>query len=203
MDRGIICCGSGIGVSIAANKVKGIASIKRGFFFADALEEYIKLKELLSPSTIAGYRKIQRNIPEWFMELKLKNITNTELQLVINEIAKTRSPKTTHNYFGLIGAVIRYYNDDLRIKITLPAKVKNEIYLPTDEEVKILFQEAINTRYYVPLLLAAYGLRRSEILALSMDDVKDDFILVTTKNNSVISFLTEKTNNPSINWITK
>lgn len=161
-----------------ANKVKGIASIKRGFFFADALEEYIKLKELLSPSTIAGYRKIQRNIPEWFMELKLKNITNTELQLVINEIAKTRSPKTTHNYFGLIGAVIRYYNDDLRIKITLPAKVKNEIYLPTDEEVKILFQEAINTRYYVPLLLAAYGLRRSEILALSMDDVKDDFILV-------------------------
>lgn len=160
------------------NRTRGISSIKRGFFFADALEEYINLKELLSPSTIAGYRKIQRNLPEWFLNTKLKHIDNTDLQRLINELNPGRSPKTVSNYFGLVGAVVRYYNPVLNIRVTLPAKKKNETYIPNDHEVKLLFQEAINTRYYVPLLLAAYGLRRSEILALELEDIKDDHIHV-------------------------
>lgn len=158
------------------NKSSGISSIKRGFLFKDALEEYINLKELLSPSTIAGYRKIQRNLPAWFLNTKLKDIDNTDIQRLINELNPGRSPKTVSNYFGLVGAVIRYYNPVLNIRVTLPAKVKVDKYIPNDHDIKLLFQEAINTRYYVPLLLAAYGLRRSEILALSMDDLHDDYI---------------------------
>lgn len=53
--------------------------------------------------------------------------------------------------------------------------------IPTSGEVKLILEKATGTKYYIPLLLACYGLRRSEILALELSDLSDNNILTINK----------------------
>ena len=65
--------------------------------------------------------------------------------------------------------------------ITLPQKEKKEPYIPTSEEVKLILKKAAKTKYYIPLLLACCGLRRSEIIALEFSDLSEDNTLTINK----------------------
>lgn len=62
-------------------------------------------------------------------------------------------------------------------------KAKNEPYIPSDEDVRRVLECARGTEYEIPLVLACYGMRRSEICALEVDDIKDD---VVTINKAVV-----------------
>ena len=165
------------------NEVPG--SLLKGTFL-DYAEKYIKAKEnVLSASTIRGYRATLKGIPGHFTSLPLKDITQYTLTALVNDMVRSVSPKTVYNRHGLIVSVMHEFRPDFVIRTKLPRKVQKDIYTPGDEEVSILFAylEGSPTlkKYWIPLYLASLGLRRSEIGALTITDLSDDNILTINK----------------------
>lgn len=147
--------------------------------FKSAYERYIESKRnVLSPSTIMGYDIIIKRISQKFLDMQICDITALDVQEEINLVASSRSPKTVRNTHGLISAVLGIFSPNLKLTTTLPQKIKKEPYIPSDEDVKRILQAAEGTEYEVPILLACYGLRRSEICALTMDDINGDAISI-------------------------
>lgn len=147
----------------------------------NAMKEYTQAKEnILSPTTLNLYRKIIKRLEtdfKDFADTDLHKLTQIDFQNFINELAKKNKPKTIKNYFGLIRASYDMFAK-FDFRITLPKNFNKEPYIPTDNEVSLLLQESKDTRYYIPIRLALYSLRLSEILALTLEDVFDDYILV-------------------------
>ncbi len=148
--------------------------------FASAAEEYINVKrKVLSPSTIVGYESIKRSIPKWFDKLDITSIDDYYLQKLIGEFSETHSPKSTHNLYGFVRASIRMFLPQTTICATLPSKPRHEAYTPTREDIKKILEYLDGTRYYIPIYLAMFSLRNSEICALSIFDLsKDDTITI-------------------------
>ena len=143
------------------------------YTFADALENYINLKEtVLSPSTIRGYKSLKRNFIEKFPKfsnMKICDITQEDIQKVISSLAKEKSPKTVKNYHGIISAIL---GDEMIIKTTMPQKIIPDLYIPSDDDIKLLIKSVENSELEIPVLLGAFCMmRRGEICGLSIDDV--------------------------------
>ena len=69
---------------------------------ADAIDLYIKRREnVLSPSTVHGYKEVKRNRFKSIMQIKVCDIDKTDLQEAINEDASKVSSKTIKNALGL------------------------------------------------------------------------------------------------------
>lgn len=143
------------------------------YTFADALENYINLKEtVLSPSTIRGYKSLKRNFIEKFPKfsnMKICDITQEDIQKVISTLAKEKSPKTVKNYHGIISAIL---GEEMIIKTTMPQKIIPDLYIPSDDDIKLLIKSVENSELEIPVLLGAFCMmRRGEICGLSIDDV--------------------------------
>ena len=148
--------------------------------FSDELEKYIVTKEaVLSPSTIRGYRNIQKMLKEKytkFCNLKISDITQEDVQTVVSSLSKTKSPKTVRNYHGLISSVL---GSNLVLNTTMPQKVQPDLYIPSDSEIQALVNAVRDTELEIPVLLGAFCMmRRGEICGLSMDDIKGNTIHV-------------------------
>ena len=151
---------------------------------AEAMEQYIKSKDnVLSPSTIRGYRIILKNNLKSLMPMKLNKFNNNKIQSAINDEARSNSPKTVRNVYGLLSAVLNLFYPDFKLKVTLPPKERKESNILTVEEAKILFKAVENTEIEIPILLSAcLGLRQSEITGLKWDCIDDDECIITIKN---------------------
>lgn len=134
--------------------------------------------QTLAPSTIAEYRRQRkRNFPK-LMEMQLKDITPEIVQTAVNEAAQRVSPKTVRDMHGLLHKVLKCYAPRIILNTDLPQKEKPSIYVPTSAEVTTALSAA-NEWIYVPILLASQGsLRRSEICALTPDDVTDFGVII-------------------------
>lgn len=167
--------------------------------FRQAAEKYVQAKEnVLSPRTVKEYSEIPNRLSEQFCNLLISDITPLIVQREINDLAKTKSPKTVRNYHGFISAVLGTFRPELNISTTLPQKIKNEPYVPSDDDIKRILEHAAGTRYEIPILLACYGMRRSEICALTLDDINDDVItinkaMVLDKNKKWVTKTTKTT----------
>lgn len=145
--------------------------------FRQAAEKYVTIKEnVLSPSTVKEYSEMPNRLSDLFCDMLISDITQLDIQKEINSIAKTRSPKTVRNYHGFISAVLGTFRPDLNVSTTLPQKIKNEPYIPSDDDVRKILDAAKGTRYEIPILLACYGMRRSEICALKIEDIEGDIV---------------------------
>ena len=169
-----------------------ILADRTGMTFSEAYEGSISAKSsILSPSTIKGYRTAFRGLPEWFRGISLQKIDRTHVQKVVNDYSANHSPKTVKNQYGLVSAVLNFYGCR-ECPVTLPQAQKATVYIPSKEDVAKLLQMASGGKYEVPIRLGMYGLRRSEILALTLDDLAPDNTLTINKalvesvNGSVI-----------------
>lgn len=108
-----------------------------------------------------------RQIPDNFMKKNIDDITMIDVQTEINRLSKKCSPKSVSNHHGFISAVLGVFRPNLKLTTTLPQKVKNEPYIPSDNKMRKILEYSQGTEYEIPILLACYGLRRSEICALT------------------------------------
>lgn len=132
-----------------------------------ACKKYLLAKKnVLSPSTFREYSRTANALPEDFMKMNLSEITDYDLQVLVNGFAATLSPKTVRNYYGFVCAVLRLFNPKVVYSVTLPQKKRVEPYTPSYEDVKRILDAVENTDYYVPFFLATLSLRCSEICAL-------------------------------------
>jgi len=149
----------------------------------EAVTRYIDSKRgVLSPSTIRGYEGMQRNyLSGKFGSVWLKDLNNTTIQLWISDLSIIHklSPKTIRNAHALLASALEMFAPDFRLKTTLPARMKPELYTPSDEDVKILLGHVEGKELELAILLAAFGpLRRGEICALTSDDIRDNIVTV-------------------------
>lgn len=152
-----------------------------------AIEHYIKSKEnLLSPSTIAGYHKISRNYYQKILHKKISSITQKDLEIEVNRMAKILSPKTTSSAYFFMLSVIRSIDPFFKSNVRLPQrKQTTKIIIPSFEDYVRMVQYAKGTDMEVPILLfGCMGLRVSELRALTWEDI--DFQAKTLSVNKAL-----------------
>lgn len=160
-----------------------------------AIDRYIEDRNaILSPSTIRGYRTIQRNRLQQIMELPLPKITTQAVQRAINEDAKECSWKTINNSLGLVSGVLGYYGVKIG-NLTMGEDPYKEKEIYTDEELVALLTHLQGSNVEIEALLALWlGLRWSEIAGLKWEDI--DFsigvvmiheALVPNEHNKIVS----------------
>lgn len=160
-----------------ADELNKIKTSHTQMTFQRAAESYVDMKRnVLSPRTIKEYSENVNRFPEWFRKLLISDITQVEINKLINELSKGRSPKTVRNYHGFLTAVLGTFYPSLKISTTLPQKIKSEPYTPSQEDVKKILEAVRDTTYEIPIALACYGMRRSEICALQADDIEGDIV---------------------------
>lgn len=144
----------------------------------EAAQAYIEdRRNVISPSTLRGYLKLVRGIPEAFRSVPIRDMVSADLQALANAYAPNKGHKTVKNFVCFIQSVLRDYDIVLRTP-TIPQKETKEIYIPTEDDMRKIFDELRGSDYEVPITLAALGLRRSEILALSVDDLQGNVLTV-------------------------
>lgn len=148
-----------------------------------AIDKYIEArKNVLSPSTIDGYKRIQKNRFKTVMNLPLSSVSNW--QAIVNKEAGECAPKTLRNAWRFVCSVLSE-NGISAPKVTLPApngKVRE--WLEPDQ-IKKLIREADGTPSAIPVFLALHSLRRSEILALTWDDIDLERKCITVSGSVV------------------
>lgn len=186
-------------IKLLADKLDKVKSNTHKMSFLECANRYIDIKSnILSPSTINGYKGILRNISDQFKNMNINDISGPDIQKEINNYSTGRAPKTVRNAHGFISVVLGMFRPELNISTTLPQKRKNDEYIPSDEDVKRILQKAKGTRYEIPLLLATFGLRRSEICALTPDDLDGNILtinkaLVVNENGNFVIKSTKTT----------
>lgn len=166
----------------------------KGSFLACA-NSYIKSKDkVISPSTIKGYTSILKALPDDFTHKDISSITQIDIQTVINDYSADHTPKTTRNVHGFISAVLRQFRPDMVIYTTLPQKVRNQGYIPTENDIRMILDATKNDPFYhIPFQLGVMGLRRSEVCALEITDISGNTLTINKA-------LVKDVNN---NWVVK
>lgn len=141
---------------------------------SEAIEGYITAREAVSsPSTIRGYKQMQRNYYDSIGRLKVRSLTSEDMQLFISELVKKDlSPKSIRNIYGLLTASVALYDDKLTFRVKLPAKQKKRPQSPSDDAVARLY-EAASDKMKICIALGCRSVRRGEISALKYEDIVD------------------------------
>jgi integrase len=168
---------------------------------SEGIDKYIEFKGgTLSPSTIRGYRHIQKHAFPSIMGVKINKLSVMVIQAAINEEIETKKEKTIRNEIGLIKAVLKLYAPNLSLTVlTLP---KSEPFVALQlalDEVKTLIQEIKQDECAIPLYLAICGgLRASEIVALKFEDydskkriIRIHRAIVPDENNRLVAKATK------------
>lgn len=165
------------------------------------LDKYIKSKEnILSITTITGYKSMRSSLFDDISQRHVKSLKSDIMQMWIGNLSVNKSPKTVKNAYGLFTSALGMFYPDMQFKVKLPQKKKLNLYVPTDNDVKVLidyFAENDNDML-IAVTLAAFGMmRRSEICALTADDVEGNTIYITKalvkKNNKQYILKSPKT----------
>lgn len=155
------------------------ATVSNDSSFERACEAYIEQKRnVLSASTVSGYRRVMRQISPVLMATKVSSVTSQMVQTEINRYASNHAPKSVDNFSGFIMSILNYFDADVKGP-KRPQKEKKSVYIPTEDEVKAIFAEIKGTKYEIPILLSSMGLRRSEICALTIDDLDGNTLTVS------------------------
>jgi len=142
---------------------------------AQAYEAYISEceKRGLSASTLAGYRRLSANTFQALMPRQLGALTSTLIQREINAMARAgKSPKYISNAVGLLRPVLAEYCPGLELNLSLPAKRKPDLRMPSDEEIGKILSAAVGTEMELPILMGLWlGMRMSEIRGARYRDI--------------------------------
>lgn len=138
-----------------------------------AIQVYIDTKSnILSPATIRAYRLNAKNHLNGIKQIPVDKLTSIMVQSELNVLSGMGlSPKTIRNIYGMLTAALKEAKPELQLKCVLPQKKKTEITVPTDKELEKLIEAAEGDMRLAIKLSAYMGLRRSELCALTWDDI--------------------------------
>ena len=162
-------------------------------FYAAGKKYAESKKNIISPNTYREYVRTCDRLPEWFTDLQIDEITQIDINKMVNELSLDKNPKTVRNYHGFISAVLGTFRPDMKIYTTLPQKRKYEPYTPSDEDVNRILKALEGTEFYIPVVLACYGMRRGEICALQVSDIENDVVHI----NKALAYTVDK------EWVVK
>lgn len=169
---------------------------------SEAIDRYIEISDsILSPSTIRGYRTIQRNSYKSIMGLPLSKITTELLKEAVNaECKRTKgkqnpkplSSKTIHNSYGLVCTVLNNYAPGIDYNIKLPQLEHNKHELSSPDVIYNVFK---GTEMELPVMLAMWlsftaseiqGLTKSKSISADGQYITIKEVLVKNERNEVV-----------------
>jgi len=153
-----------------------------GMIVQDAVDIYIKLSAVLSPTTTNGYEHALTDAFPDLLKMKVRDLTNAKVQKEINKESRriTRrgkkiSAKTVKNEWGLISPALKTVCG-MTFEVKLPTYRRKQKHLPPVSDV---LKAIKGTNIELPCLLAMWrSLRASEIRGLMYSDMKDDIITI-------------------------
>lgn len=163
-----------------------------------AIDRFITARSnVLSPSTIKAYKSYRKTR---FQNCMSCDINSIDYQRMVNDEAEIASPKTIANAWRLVTASLKYANSAAP-KVSTP-KIPKSTRPWLDYEQITQFIKAIQGKdCELAALLALNGLRRSELLHLSSDDVDTERGLIYVRGASVYNdkgqFISKGTNKNS------
>lgn len=139
-------------------------------------DRYIdNLSNILSPSTIAGYKKIRRTAFQSIINCRIGLLTKEAYQRAINDYCINRSYKTVLSAHSFFHKVLKENGIKIADTAQLPPKAKKEIEIPSTSEIQSFIQQISDTNIYLYCLFAVcLGLRKSEIIAIQWKDINFD-----------------------------
>ena len=147
------------------------------------IDEYItNNSNLLSPSTIRGYKTLKKTALQEIIDLPTHVLTHQLYQQAINNYAKTHKPKTVQNAHALFATVLKENKIYITEDTNLPQKEKKEISIPTKEELSsfLSYLKENHPDLYLLCAFSVYaGLRHSETIALTWGDINNRTISIT------------------------
>lgn len=139
--------------------------------FDDACDAYIDSKSnVLSPSTLRTYQITRKAVSSDFGKKYITTITTMDVQKEVNRWSATLAPKTVKNYASFVVSVLKAAEIDIKY-IKLPQNIKKSEYIPTKEDIRKIHDYYKETEFEIPFFLMCFGLRRSELCALTLDDL--------------------------------
>ncbi len=160
-----------------------------------AIDNYIKDNDsVLSPSTINVYKSYRKTRFTDYMD---DDVSQINYQRMVNSECKDVSPKTVHNAWRLVTASLKHAKIPVP-SVNLPQKRKAERPWLDYQQIQTFISALHGKPYELGALLALNGLRRSEILHLSSDDIDIDRGIIHVRGASVIGAnnkLTDKATN--------
>lgn len=139
-----------------------------------AIARYIETKtNVFSPSTVRSYKTYLKNDCAGIEHVKICDLNADRIQRWINSLAVDHSPKTVKNVYYLFTPAIQEAAKGTDTEAKLPAPVKYEASIPTQQEIEALIQYfESNPEYHTAIMTSAMlGLRRSETCALEFSDI--------------------------------
>ena len=160
-----------------------------------AIDNFIKDNDaVLSPSTINSYQSYRKTRFKNYME---QDVSAINWQQMVNDEAKLVKPKTVHNAWRLVTGALAHANVPV-CPVNLPQKVKPDRPWLDYEQIQLFCKVLYGKPYELGALLALNGLRRSEILHLTADDVDLTSGIIHVRGAAVIGLnnkLTDKETN--------
>ncbi len=160
---------------------RGAKPEKNAMTVGDAVDQYIDLCRVLSPTTVSGYEKVRRTSFFHLWDTSVEDLTQTSIQAAVNTEAMREgrrgriSAKTLANEWGLVSSSL-WKICGLKFDVRLPQKVRTIKEYPEPAAV----MEAIRgSSVELPCLLALWlSFSMSEIRGLMWRDIQGDTITI-------------------------
>lgn len=150
-----------------------------------AIDRYIERRQnICSPSTIAGYRRIQKQRFKTAMSLEISRVKEDQWQRIVNREARLVSPKTLKNAWCFVAGVLFEFTGE-RPRVNLPQKIDNSKGYLKHNQIQPFLDALAGDAALVPALLALSSLRQSEILGLHWDAVDLDSDVLYIRETAV------------------
>lgn len=165
------------------------SSVTREYTVKEAIESYITNRlAVLSPSTIRGYRRMQKNNYDEINHFSVDKIASVDIQRFVNDLSKKYAPKSVRAIYGLLISSIKDVRPNKAISVSLPQKKPVERHIPTDNDIKAMMEMAKGNLRKGIILASVGTLRAGEVCAIKYEDIKGNTIhihadLVQDENN--------------------
>lgn len=139
---------------------------------------------VLSPSTIRGYRIIQRNRFTGLQNRHVRDLTTEVVQRAVNDESALCGQKTLRNAWALIQKAVED-GTGTRYQVRLPQLVRRERPFLMPDQIDTFVDAVRGTTVEIPALLGLCSLRCSEILGLRWEDVDTKRACVHVRGSTV------------------
>lgn len=147
--------------------------------FESFARRYVDSKDkILSPASIRTYNMLIDRLSDGLKATNIYDITQEQIQKEINNYSIDHAPKTVRALHGFISSVLNMYRPQMTLKTALPRLQKEKSYQPTTEDIKRVLEAVRGSEYSIPFQLGILGLRRGEICALTLDDLKGNELTI-------------------------
>lgn len=153
----------------------------------------VPLKKV-SPSTIRGYEAILNNNINMIADIPCLKLDDAILQKWIGALCSELSAKSVRNAWFLVTAALKDVIPVSRVidfHVDLPAISKKDVFVPHEADIEKLidYLRENEPQLYRAVILAAFGtLRRSEICALTSEDIDRENNVVSVNKALVESY---------------